>query len=222
MTSTTATTTTEPRTPTTSTGVGRPAATLLLVAPLVMALGRALLVPFDDQDWNGTLTDMAAHRGRSDAGWVLALAASGLLATTVGILAAQLRTRRRRSSGFALVATALGWAGCAAICGGGLLMSAMARATDRDVQVQVMKEFNDAGATGVVFLVCVIAAVGYVVLAVGLARSQVTSKGAAVLIGLGGATTLLTMPGPLTPLLVATALILAAGHGLALRTLGRP
>jgi hypothetical protein len=215
-------TTTEVRTTALPTGVSRTGAALLIVAPLLMALGRVLLVPFEDDDWNAVLTDMAAHRGRSDAGWLLALAASGLLAITAAILAAQLRTRRQKSAVFALVTTALGWAGTAAICGGAHLMSAMAKATDRDAQVQIIKEFNDGTATGMVFLVSVIAAVGYVVLAVGLARAQVTSKGAAVLIGLGGVTTLLTMAGPLTPLLVATALLLAAGHGLALRTLGRP
>ena len=39
-----------------------------------------------------------------------------------------------------------------------------------------------------------------------------------MLIGLGGAGTIATMAGPLTPLLVLTALLLAAGHALTVRS----
>jgi hypothetical protein len=205
-----------------STGVGRAGRVLLIAAPLVMALGRALLVPLDDQEWDQTMSDMAAHQGRSDSGWLLAIASSGLLALCAAILAHRLQlARRTRSAVFVVVSTALGWAGCAAIGGGSLLLSAAADAPDRAAQVQILEDFNDGASTGVVFLLALTAAIGYVVLAVGLARANLVSKGAAVLIGLGGATTIATMPGPLTPLLVATALVLAAGHGLALRSLGR-
>ena len=62
----------------------------------------------------------------------------------------------------------------------------------------------------------VLAAVGYIVLAVGLARSGTTTKGTAILIAIGGPN-LLTMGGPLTPLLVLAALLLTAGHTLAAR-----
>ncbi len=60
--------------------------------------------------------------------------------------------------------------------------------------------------------------IGYIVLAVGLARSGLVTKGAAVLIAIGAAATLITTPGPMTPLLVLAALLLTAGHGLAART----
>jgi hypothetical protein len=203
----------------TPSGVSRAGAVLLIGAPLLMALARVLLVPFDDQDWDKTMTDMAAHQGRSDVGWVLAIAASGLLATTAALLAHRLQLAgRAKTAWFAIAATAIGWAGCAAIGSGGLLLSAAADAPDRAAQVQLMEDFND-GSAGYVFLLCLIAVVGYIVLAVGLARAKVVSKGAAVLIGLGGGATLLTMPGPLAPLLVAAALVLAAGHALALRSL---
>jgi hypothetical protein len=192
--------------------IGRTGATLLIVAPLLMVAGRTLLVPMDDQGWEKVLNQMAAHQSRSDAGWLLALAAAGLLVITTAILAGRLRgVGRTRSAAFALVTTALGWAGCAGICVGGLFMSVMAKAPDRAVQIQILHDFN-GGHSGLVYLLCVGGAVGYIVLAVGLARSGATTKGAAVLIGLGGAATLLTMPGPLQPLLVVAALLLAAGH----------
>jgi hypothetical protein len=199
--------------------LGRVGAVLLLAAPLLMALARLLLVPFDDQDWDGTLTKMADHQGRSDTGWVLAIAASGLLATTATILAHRLQLAgRSRAAAVAIVMTAIGWSGCAAIGLGGLYMSTAAQAPDRAAQVQVLEDFND-GSSGWVFLMCAVAAIGYVVLAVALARGGVTTRGAAVLIGLGGVGTLLTIGGPLTPLLVVAALVLAAGHGLALRSM---
>ena len=69
-------------------------------------------------------------------------------------------------------------------------------------------------------MLCVLAAVGYVVLAVGLARSGLVGKGVAVLVGLGGVGTLLTMPGPLKPLLVFAALVLLAGQALVVRAVG--
>ena len=71
---------------------------LLIGAPLLMAVAHVLLVPFDDQDWDAVLTSMANHQGRSDAGWLMAMAASGLLAVTAVILARRLGDRRPHSS----------------------------------------------------------------------------------------------------------------------------
>ena len=192
---------------------------LLIGAPLLMAVARVLLVPFDDQDWDGVLTSMANHQGRSDAGWLMAMAASGLLAVTAVILARRLGDAgRTRAAMFATVTTAIGWAACAAICLGGLYLSVAATAPDRDVQVQLQKDFNSGASSGFVFLMALVGVIGYAVLAFGLARARVITKGAAVLIGLGGAGTIATMAGPLTPLLVLTALLLAAGHALTVRS----
>src|SRR3954453_16484900 len=185
---------------------------LLLGAPLLMAVARVLLVPMDDQDWGGTMTSMAAHKARSDAGWILAVAACGLLAVTAGILARRLRAAGKpRSAVFAMLTITVGWAATAAICVGGLFLAVAATAPDRAAQIALQKDFND-GSSAFVFLMCAIGAIGYIVVAVGLARGSAISKGAAVLIGLGGAATIMTMPGPLKPLLVLTALLLAAGH----------
>ncbi len=192
---------------------------LLIGAPLLMAVGRVLLVPFDDEDWDAVLTSMANHQGRSDAGWLIAMAASGLLAVTAVILAHRLGvTGRTRAAMFATVTTAIGWASCAAVCLGGLYLSAAATAPDRAVQVQLQKDFNSGASIGFVFLMALLGVIGYAVLAFGLARAHVTSRGAAVLIAIGGAGTIITMAGPLTPLLVLTALLLAAGHALTVRS----
>lgn len=200
--------------------IGPGATALLIAAPLIMAFARVFLVPYDADDWAATLTDMAAHQGRSDFGWILAVAASGLLGVTAAILSRELLAHRKKSGVFAVVATALGWAACASFGLGGLLMSEMAKAPDRAEQVKILTAFNSGNSVYIGGLLTLIGGIGYAVLAVGLARAKVVSRGAGVLIGLGGAATIFTMQGPLTPLLVATALILAVGHGFAIRPRG--
>jgi hypothetical protein len=198
----------------------RVAAALLVGAPLLMTVGRLLLVPMDDQKWDDVLTQAAANQGTSDTGWLMALAASGLLAAAALSMTALLhQAGARKAAAFATVTIALGWAGSAAVCMGGVLFSYQGKAPDRAAQVQLLTDFN-AGHSGFAFLLCVLAAVGYIVLAVGLARSGTVGKGAALLVGLGGVATLLTMPGPLKALLVVAALVLLAGQTLVLRGVG--
>jgi hypothetical protein len=205
---------------TTRPGLAPTAAALLIGAPLLMAVGRLLLVPFDDQGWNDVLTKAAAHQNTSDAGWLIAMAASGLLAAAALSMARLLHSAgRAKAAAFATVTTALGWAGSAGICAGGLMLSYQGKASDRAVQVKLMQDFN-AGHSGFVFLMCAFAAVGYVVLSVGLARSGLVGKGVAILIAVGGVGTLLTMPGPLKALLVFAALVLLAGQVLLVRAVG--
>ena len=195
-------------------------AVLLIGAPVLMAVGRLLLVPFNDQGWDAQLTEAAAHQSRSDAGWLIAMAASGLLGAAALALAWVLHVAgRTRAAAFTAVTTALGWAGSAGICAGGIFLSYQGKAPDRAAQVQLLRDFN-SGHSAFIFLFCVVAAIGYVVLAVALARSGLVGKGVAILIGVGGVGTLLTMPGPMKSLLVLAALVLLAGQALAVRAVG--
>lgn len=201
-------------------GLTRTAVAVLIGGPLLMALGRVLLVPMNDQGWDQRLTEAAAHQGRSDTGWLIAMAASGLIAAGAFYLASVLRqVGAAKAAAFTVATTAVGWAASAGIATAGLLLSYQGQAPDRAVQVQLLKDVN-AGHTTFIFLLCVVAAVGYVVLAVSLARSQVVTKGVAAVLGLGGAGTLITGPGPAKPLLVAAALILLAGSALVVRAVG--
>lgn len=194
--------------------------TVLILGPVLMLVGRVLAVPYDDQDWDGVLTQAAEHQMRSDTGWLLALAACGLLSSSAGALAQVLTDVGRGSSAaIARITTSLGWAGAAGISVAGLIFSVMGSARDRAGQVQVLRELN-AGSTQYVFLLCVVAAVGYAVLAVGLKRAGVLSRTGAVLLGLGGAGTLLCVPGPVAALAGAFALLLLSGHVLAIRGTG--
>lgn len=194
---------------------GRGVTVLMIGAPLLMALARLMLVPMDEDDYDQNLTDAAAAQARSDTGWLLAMVASALLILTALVLAQRLAARRARLGAVVSVATTVGWVGCAGIGIGGLVLSEAGSLPDRASQV-ALQEGLSAGSTGFVFLMSLIGAAGYVALAVGLARSGLASRGAAVLLGVGGVTTLVTMPGPITPLLVLAALLLAAGHALVL------
>jgi hypothetical protein len=134
---------------------------LLIGAPLLMALGRALLVPIDDQDWSGVMSSMAANQARSDAGWLLAIAAAGLLAVTAVILAGRLRLAGKgRTAMFATVSTAIGWAATAAVCFGGLFLSETAKAPDRAAQIALQENFNSGISIGFVFLMIVMGMIG--------------------------------------------------------------
>lgn len=196
------------------------AAGLLIGAPLLMVVARLLAVPFDDQDWNKVLDQAAASQARSDAGWILAAAASGLLGASMLFLAQLLRALGRRgAAGFVTVSGALGWAGAAGICAAGLYFGALGKSADRQAQVQVLTDMN-SGSTQYIFLMCVLAAIGYVTLAIGLVRSGILGKGAAFLLGLGGAGTLLLVPGPVIAMNVVAALLLLAGHVFVLRSVG--
>lgn len=193
---------------------------VLLLGPALMLIGRALAVPFDDQDWDGVLTQAAAHPARSDTGWLLALAACGLLSSSAATLAQLLTDAGRRTAAVSTrIASALGWAGAAGICVAGLLFSVMGAARDRDGQIRVLEDLS-AGSTQYVFLLCVVAALGYGMLAAGLARAGVLRRPGAVLIGVGGAGTLLCVPGPVPGLSVAFALLLLGGHLLVVRGTG--
>ena len=211
------TTTTTVARPNVDVGRGDGIKALLVGAPFLMALGRVLLVPLDDQDWDGVMASMADHRGRSDAGWLLALAASGLLTVTAVILANRAQ-RRLGPHGHVHHRHHRPRLGRHRSDVPRRHLPVRRRHRDRPRRTSpIPTDFNESAAVGVVFLMAVLAAVGYIVLAVGLARSGTTSKGSTILIAIGGAATLLTMAGPLTPLLVLAALLLTAGHALAAR-----
>jgi hypothetical protein len=191
--------------------LGRTTSALFVIAPLLMVVGGALAVRFNDQDWNGTLTDMAAHHATSDVGWLLVLVSSALLIPAALGLTDLVRASRPRTANTVAITSILGWVGSATICAGGLFMGAMAQSPDRAAQLQVLKDFN-SGRSNLVYLMCVVGALGFVALAAALARSRVVPMGAAILIGVGGAGTLLVVPGPVKALLILGAVLLLAGH----------
>lgn len=81
------------------------------------------------------------------------------------------------------------------------------------------ESMNSSASVAILFASTMLAGLGYLWLAIELARRTTVRKSVAILVGLGGMSTLVTMPGPVKPVLVAASLLLAAGHWLASRTL---
>jgi len=190
---------------------------LLVAAPVVLGLGRALLVPFNDQGWGQMLTDMADHPTRNALGWSLALFAAGLL-TATGLALVRLVSDRPRLTVPATIGVVTGWAGTAAIASGGLLMGDMAKSPARETMVNVLTGFNEGNGNTVFFMVLA-GVVGNILLAVALARGGVASKGTAILIGTGAVISLVGAPGPVAPVAITGAALLLAGHVQLLRGL---
>ncbi len=129
-------------TPERAPGLHRHEVVLLATAPVVLALGRLILVPFDDQEWNRMLGDMAANHSRNALGWSLTLIAAALL-TVAGLALVRLVPDRPRLTVPALLGVALGWTGTAAVASGGLVMGDMADSPERDAMVAVLTNFNE-------------------------------------------------------------------------------
>ncbi len=206
--------------------LGRPPAlsraevALLAVSPVVLALGRVLVVPFDDQDWDHMLGDMATHSARNAIGWSLTLVAAALL-VPAGLALVRLVPGRARLTVPAGLGIAFGWVGTAAVASGGLVMGNMADSPDRGAMVAVLTRFNE-GSGNTIFLLVLIGVIGNVMLAIALARSRVASRGAAVLLGVGAVLSLVGAPGPLKLIAVSGAVLLLGAHLLLLRPLSQP
>lgn len=206
-------------TPKRAPGLHRHEVVLLATAPVVLALGRLILVPFDDQEWNRMLGDMAANHSRNAVGWSLALIAAALL-TVAGLALVRLVPDRPRLTVPALLGVALGWTGTAAIASGGLVMGDMADSPEREAMVAVLTNFNE-GSGNTIFFIVLAGVVGNILLAVALARSGIASRGTAVLLGLGAAVSLIGAPGPVKPIAVTGAVLLIGAHLLILRGLSQ-
>lgn len=208
-------------TPITTRGHGsrlsRHEAVLLATAPVILALGRLTLVPFDDQEWDRMLSNMAADHARNAVGWSLTLVAAALL-TIAGVVLVRLVPDRPRLTVPALVGVALGWVGTAAIASGGLVMGDMADSPERAAMVTTLTNFNEGNGNTVFFLVLA-GVIGNILLAIALARGGIASRGTAVLLGLGAVVSLVGAPGPVKAVAVTGAVLVFAAHLLIIRRL---
>ena len=196
-------------------GLRRTDVVLLTTAPLVLALGRLLLVPFDDQEWDRMLSDMAANPTRSAIGWGLALVAAALL-TVAGVALVRLVPDRPRLTVPALVGVALGWTGTAAVAAIGLVMGEMASSPERNAMVRVLTDMNE-GTGNIVFILVLAGVLGNVLLAIALTRGGIATRGTGVLLAVGAVASLVGAPGPFKPIAVSGAVLLMGAYLLLLR-----
>lgn len=192
-------------------------AVLLIGAPALMLVARLLLEPLGG-DWGATLARMAGRQTAAAAGWTLATPATGLLALATAHVVSVVRPMQRALASIAAVLTAVGWAGAASISGAALVMTHFATDPDRGHVAASLKAFDGEARSGLIFLLCVVGALGFALMAVAIARSGTASTFAAVLVGLGGAGTLVTTAGPRKPLLMLATALLLAGFGLVARS----
>ena len=198
-------------------GLRRTEVVILLLAPVLLLLGRLLLVPFDDQKWGDMLTAMADKPTQNAIGWTLALVAVALLAVG-GLGLVRLVADQPLLAVPATVGVAFGWAGAAAISSGGLMMGDMAKNPQRASMIEVLTAFNKGNGNTVFFLVLA-GVLGNIVLAVALARTGLASRGTATLFGIGAVVSLIAAPGPARPVAIVGALLLLGGQALVLRSL---
>lgn len=189
----------------------------LIVAPLVILVGRLLNVPHDDQRLTQYVNAIAAGPGRSDLGAALTTLGPALLIAAVLVLTRPARTRTPRLGTVSGALTIVGCVGMACVGAISAAMGQVVRHTEPAVARTVWDHY--AHDLAVIDLMVLTGIPGFLLLAVGLYRSHQVPRPAAVLIGLGGAATMVTSEGPIRALLLTSTLILLAGTAwIAVRT----
>lgn len=190
----------------------------LLAAPLVAVAARVLMTPWyqdsnDQPDSARYLAELADAPVRNNVGAVLTLLSAVLFAASAVVLAGIVRRRMPRLglTGGALLA--VGAFGLAAISVQTMVSGELANIADRDAMIVVMDRLFTAPQFGVYFLALIAGAAGSVLLAIGLYRSQLVPRAAAVLAGIGTAAVMLTAPGPAIVFIAGGAVLSLLGLG---------
>jgi hypothetical protein len=187
---------------------------LLVAAPLTLLIARTLNVP-----WPGSgepaksdhyVQQIAANPGRSDLGAALLLLSAILLIPAVLCLGSLARPRNPRLATAGTALTVIGCVGCAAVAAVSVISGQIVRHSPAGTAREIVRTFNTSIPT--IDVPVLLGTVGYLLLGIALYRSPHTPRLAAVLIGIGGPTTMITSEGPIKPLLLTATVILLAGH----------
>jgi hypothetical protein len=187
-------------------------AACLVAAPLVAVLARLVGTPWLEEP-DEYLTEISRHAGASDLGAELALLSALLFIPAALTLAAIVGESRRRLAQVGGALTVVGAVGLAAVATASVIAGQMARVGERDAMVELWDRVLAEPPMQVFPLLLAAGAIGSIVLAVGLYRSRAVPRPAAVLVGLGGATTMLSSAGPVRVALVAAAVLALLGYG---------
>lgn len=190
----------------------RPNPLWFVAAPIAGIVARSVWTPMDDDEPLTYLNDLASN---DLAGWgaLLMFASAILLIPAAFALASTIRDEKPRLARTATGMIVTGAAGMAALTILGLIASHIATHPDREAMQSLWDQIMSDSKGELLFLPVLAGVVGFVVLAVGLFRSHAVPGTAAVLTGLGGATTLFTTGGPMRPLLLTAAALALAGFG---------
>ena len=185
-------------------------AACLVAAPLIAVVGRLQATPWLE-DPAEYLAEISRHPGRSDLGAQLILLSALLFIPAAIALAGLVGVRRRRLALFGGVLAVAGAVGLAATAVASLIAGQMSRVDNRGAMVELEDRILTEPPMQMFPLLLAAGAVGSVALAVGLYRSRAVPRPAAVLVGLGGATTMLTAAGPVRAAVVTAAVLALAG-----------
>lgn len=191
-------------------------AACLIGAPLVAVLARGLLTPqyqdeADRADSTRYLAELADAGTRNDVGAILGLISAILYVGAALALAAIVKHRMPRLATVGAALTIVGAFGLSAISTYVLVAGRLAEQGDRGAMIAVLDRLNTAPQFSVFFLALLAGAAGSILLAVGLYRSHLVSRAAAIVTGVGGAGLMVTAPGPLTSFVVGGAVLALVG-----------
>ena len=181
----------------------------LVTAPLVVLTARLVLVPYWDEA-DVYIRDVADHPGRSDLGASLVIVGAMLLVSSVLVLARLVAVDHPRIAVTGAILGVIGCVGMACVSMAALVAGQMVRLGDTDASVALWDRVWNSEKLWPIMTVH-LGALGFIVLAVGLFRAGAVPRAAAVLAGLGGATTMTTAAGPIRPLLITAAAIALVG-----------
>jgi len=181
----------------------------LVTAPLVVLAARLVLVPYWDEA-DVYIREVADHPGRSDLGASLVIVGAMLLVSSVLVLARLVAVDHPRIAATGAIMGVIGCVGMACVSMAALVAGQMVRLGDTDASVALWDRVWNSDKLWPIMTVH-LGALGFIVLAVGLFRAGAVPRAAAVLVGLGGATTMTTAAGPIRPLLITAAAIALVG-----------
>ncbi|TDO52249.1 uncharacterized protein DUF4386 [Kribbella sp. VKM Ac-2527] len=185
----------------------------LIGAPLAAVVARALMTPAyqDDADQPDTpryLTELAEAATRNDAAAMIALLGAVLYVGAALALGSILRSHLGR---IAAALSVVGAFGLAAWSIQVLLAGVLAEQPDREAMIALLDKLNTASEFSVFYLAMIAGALGSLLFGFALYRSRAVPRAAALITGLGGATLMLTAPGPLVVFVVGGAALALIG-----------
>ena len=190
-------------------------AVYLVSAPLVAVAARALMIAqyqdeADQLDSARYLSALADAGTRNDVGALLAMLGAALY---VGAALALARIVNTRLGTIGAGLSIIGAFGLWSMSIFALVAGRLAQEQDRQVSIGVLGRIYTASVFGVFFAALIAGAAGAVLLAIALYRGRLVPRAAAVVTGVGGASLMLTAPGPAVTFVVGGAVLALIGFG---------
>ncbi len=187
----------------------------LIAAPFVLLIARTLNVP-----WPGDsgvekvgryVQQISDDPARSDGGAALVIVGAILLIPAVLYLGTLARASMPRLGSVAVALTVVGCAGICAVGAVSVISGQIVQHSPTPVAIEITRQYNEN--IPAVDTPILLGVLGFILLAICLFRSHQSPRTGAILIGLGGATTMITSEGPIRALLLAATAILLIGQG---------